>query len=76
MIELSSTQPSPGYGVYLLPPLMRVMQTSGLKAQNGPGADLVINIKPASDVGTWVGAGESRVWLYTIAATVGISPES
>ncbi len=76
IIELSSTQSSSGYGEYLLPPLLKVMQRSGLKAQNGPGADLVVNIKPASDVGRWVGAGETRVWLYTISATVGISPES
>lgn len=76
IIELSSTQSSSGYGEYLLPPLLKVMQHSGLKAQNGPGADLVINIKPESDVGAWVGAGENRVWLYTISVTVGISPES
>lgn len=76
IVELSSTQSSSGYGAYLLPPLLKVMHRSGLKAQNGPGADLVINIKPDSDVGRWVGAGENRVWLYTISATVGISPES
>ncbi|MES2434400.1 MAG: hypothetical protein V4586_11325 [Pseudomonadota bacterium] len=76
IVELSSTQSSSGYGEYLLPPLLKVLQRSGLKAKNGPGADVVINIKPDSDVGRWVGAGENRVWLYTISATVGISPES
>ncbi|MDZ4312615.1 MAG: hypothetical protein U1A24_18860 [Cypionkella sp.] len=76
IVELSSTQSSSGYGEYLLPPLLKALQGSGLKAKSGPGADLVINIKPDSDVGRWVGAGENRVWLYTISATVGISPES
>lgn len=76
IIQLSSTQYSSGYGEYLLPPLAKVMAQSGLKAKNGPGADLVVNIEPDSDVGRWVGAGENRVWLYTISATVGISPES
>lgn len=76
IIQLSSTQYSSGYGEYLLPPLAAVMQRSGLKAKNGPGADFVVNVEPDSDVGRWVGTGENRVWLYTISATVGISPES
>ena len=76
IIQLSSTQYSSGYGEYLLPPLAKVMQRSGLKAKNGPGADLVVNVEPASDVGAWVGTGTNRVWLYTISATVGISPET
>lgn len=76
IIELSSTQSSSGYGEYLLPPLLKVMRRSGLKAKNGPGADLVVNVEPGSDVGRWVGTGVNRVWLYTISATVGISPES
>ncbi len=76
IIQLSSTQYSSGYGEYLLPPLAKVMQHSGLKAKNGPGADLVVNVEPASDVGRWVGKDANRVWLYTISATVGISPEA
>lgn len=75
IIQLSSTQYSSGYGNYLLPPLAKVMAQSGLKAKNGPGADVVVNVEPASDVGAWVGTGESRVWLYTVSVTVGISPE-
>ncbi|WP_426034554.1 hypothetical protein [Cypionkella sp. TWP1-2-1b2] len=76
IIQLSSTQYSSGYGAYLLPRLAKVMAQSGLKAKNCPGADLVVNVEPAPDVGRWVGTGTNRVWLYTISATVGISPET
>jgi hypothetical protein len=76
IVELSSSQSASGYGEYLLPPLMRVLSTSGLRAQGGPGADVVVNIVTDSDVGQWVKQGGEDVWLYTIAATVGISPES
>lgn len=76
IIELSSSQYSSGYGEYLVPPLVSALRSSGLRARNGPGADLVVNIVTASDVGRWVGTGADRVWLYTISATVGISPEA
>ena len=76
IIQLSSTQYSSGYGQYLMPPLASVMRHSGLRAQGGPGADLVVNIETGSDVGRWVGDGTGRVWIYTISATVGISPEA
>jgi len=76
IIQLSSTQYSSGYGNYLLPPLAEVMATSGLTARNGPGADVVVNVVTGSDVGQWVGEGDDRVWLYTISAMVGISPEA
>lgn len=76
IIQLSSTQYSSGYGRYLVPPLAAVMGKSGLKATNGPGADLVVNVVTDSDVGRWVKDGTRKVWLYTISATVGISPEA
>lgn len=76
IIELSSTQYSSGYGNYLVPPLAAVMAKSGLTAKNGPGADVVVNIVTNSDVGRWVGTGANKVWLYTISATIGISPEA
>jgi hypothetical protein len=76
IIQLSSTQYSSGLGEYLLPPLVAVLGKSGLHAQNGPGADVVVNVETSSDVGRWVGEGAQKVWLYTISATVGISPET
>jgi hypothetical protein len=75
IIQLSSTQYSSGYGTYLLPPLATVMEHSVMRSQNGPGADVVVNVQTASDVGRWVGTRADRVWIYTISATVGISPE-
>jgi hypothetical protein len=76
IIQLSSTQYSSGYGNYLVPPLASVLRKSGMRAVNGPGADLVINVETSSDVGQWAKLGAQKVWLYTISATVGISPES
>ena len=76
IIELSSTQYDSGYGNYLLPPLASELARSGLRARNGPGADVVVNIQTGSDVGKWLGAGENRVWTYAVGVTVGISPES
>jgi len=75
IVQLSSSQYSSGYGDYLLPPLTRALRASGLRAQNGPGADLVVNIEPRSDVGRWVTRAGQRQWLYTSEVTVGISPE-
>lgn len=76
IIELSSSQYGSGYGNYLLPPLAKVMARSGLRAQNGPGADIVVNIQTDSDVGQWLGKGTNRVWTYTLSITVGLSPET
>ena len=76
IIELSSSQYDSGYGNYLLPPLAAEMAKSGMRARNGPGADIVANIQTDSDVGRWVGSGENKVWIYTISVTVGLSPES
>lgn len=76
IIQLSSSQYDSGYGNYLLPPLAKAMAKSEMKAKNGPGADLVVNIETDSDVGQWIGSGADRVWLYTIGVTVGLSPES
>ncbi len=76
IIQLSSAQYGSGYGNYLLPPLTAALKGSGMKAKSGPGADVVINVETASDVGRWVGTGANKVWLYTVSATVGISPEA
>jgi hypothetical protein len=76
IIQLSSSQYDSGYGKYLLPPLAAALKTSGMNDQHGPGADVVVNVETASDVGKWVGHGASKVWTYSISATVGISPEA
>ncbi|MCB2144583.1 MAG: hypothetical protein KDE02_18150, partial [Rhodobacteraceae bacterium] len=55
IIELSSSQYASGYGEYLLPPLLSVLDRSGMRAKNGPGADVVVNIVTDSDVGRWTG---------------------
>ena len=76
IIQLSSSQYASGYGKYLLPPLVKVLKTSGMTSKDGPGADVVVNVTPDSDVGKWVGTGAVRQWTYTITVMVGISPES
>lgn len=76
IVELSSSQYNSGYGSYLLPPLVSVLKRSGMKQSNGPGADIVVNIVTDSDVGRWVGSGGSKEWIYTISATIGLSPET
>lgn len=76
IIELSSSQYSSGYGEYLIPPLYKVLQGSGMTDKRGPGADVVVNIVTGTDVGQWVGTGDQKEWLYTIFVTIGISPES
>lgn len=76
IIELQSGSYDSGLAKYLVPPLMRGLRGSGMRSQGGPGADVVVNVVTGSDVGQWVGKGENRVWLYTISALVGISPES
>ena len=75
IIELTSSQSSSGYGDYLLPPLIKAMEASDLVPHRilGPGADIVVNVVTASDVGAWM--GDPPVWTYTISATVGLSPE-
>lgn len=76
IIELSSSQYSSGYGEYLLPPLGKALARSGMRAKNGPGADMVVNIVTASDTGRWTDEGGAQVWLYRISVTIGISPEN
>lgn len=77
MVELSSTQYDSGYGNYLLPPLQKELGRSRLKPAKGPGEDaMIFNIVTESDVGRWVGSGDGRQWIYTIAVTIGISPEA
>lgn len=78
IVELSSSQSASGYGDYLLPPLLKALEASDLKPWTtlGPGADVVVNVVTGSDVGQWVKQGDQKVWLYTISATIGVSPES
>ncbi|MEO8244033.1 MAG: hypothetical protein ABI832_17145 [bacterium] len=76
IIQMSSSQYASGYGNYLMPPLYKVLAHSGMTSKGGPGADVVVNVETDSDVGRWVGTGAAKVWMYTISATVGISPEA
>lgn len=76
ILELTSNQNTSGYGEYLVPALAGALDRAGLRPGTGPGADVVVNIMPQSDVGQWVGTGAAREWLYTVDITVGISPES
>lgn len=77
MIEMSSGQSKSGYGDYLLPPLMRVLDKSTLTpAKMGTSPDVIFNIVTQSDVGQWMETAGGRAWLYTVTITVGISPES
>ena len=63
-----------GYAAYLVPPLSKAFDDAGFKAMRGPGADIVVNLVTASDVGRWVEKPEGREWLYTVTITAGISP--
>lgn len=74
IVEMSSSQIASGYADYLVPPLAKALAKSPMKPARGPDADVVVNIVTQSDVGQWVGSGESRKWLYTISVTIGISP--
>jgi len=76
ILELSSTQFTSGYGEYLIPSLASALDRAGLRPHNGPGADVVVNIITASDVGQWLGEGDAKEWIYTVDITVGISPET
>ena len=76
IIELSSSQYDSGYGAYLVPPLASVLAATRMRAANGPGADVVVNIQTGSDNGRWVDTSAGRQWLYDVAITVGLSPES
>lgn len=76
IIELSSSQYASGYGDYLVPPLARAMAASGLRARKGPGADVVVNVVVNSDIGAWRDFRGQREWIYEVAVTVGLSPES
>lgn len=76
IIQLSSSQYASGYGEYLVPPLYKVLQTSGMTATNGPGADVVVHVETATDVGQWVGKPDHKQWLCTICVTIGITPEA
>ena len=76
IVELASSQDASGYGAYLLPPLLKELGASDLKPWKtlGPGADVVVNITPDSDVGRWVTRNGERVWIYTVSVRIGISP--
>jgi hypothetical protein len=77
IVELSSSQSASGYGDYLLPPLLQALAASDLVPHKvlGPGADVVVNVVTDSDVGRWAVQDGQKVWIYTIGATVGLSPE-
>jgi hypothetical protein len=76
IIQLRSTQSSSGLGEYLVPPLRRAFDASGLVYLGGPEARWVATVENAYDVGKWYGRGASRTWLYTRTVTVGLSPGS
>jgi hypothetical protein len=72
IIQLVGSQFESGMGEYLVPPLKRAMDRSGLRYKGGPGADWVATVESGSDVGAWHGED----WLYTRDVTVGLSPGS
>lgn len=74
IIEMSSSQMASGYADDLVPPLAKALATSGMRAQNGAGADVVVNVVTGGDVGAWVQTEGGREWIYTVTVTVGISP--
>lgn len=76
IIELTPYASTSGYDEFLVEPLAEALNKSGLRPMSGPGADVVVNVIPQSDVGQWMGEGEAREWIYTVDITVGISPES
>jgi hypothetical protein len=75
IIQMASSQVDSGYANYLVPPLAKVFDDAGFTPMRGPGADVVVNIVTASDVGQWMSTAKGRQWMYTVKITVGISPE-
>ena len=75
IIQMESTQVASGLAEYLVPPLVKAMDASGLIYRAGSGAEFAATLKTSSDVGKWFGAGGSRRWLYSRQVLVGLSPE-
>jgi hypothetical protein len=74
IIQLTSSQAASGLGEYLVPPLLRAMNRTGLVYEGGPGADYAATVEVVSDVGAWYEVGGTEVWLYTLDVSVGLSP--
>jgi hypothetical protein len=73
IIQLTSSQGSSRFGEYLVPPLQRALNASGLVYKGDASAQYVATIETGADVGAWYGVGDQRQWLYTRFVTVGLS---
>lgn len=74
IIQLTGSQADSGFGEYLVPPLSDAFERTGMAYEGGPGADYAATVQTGSDVGSWYGTGDDRVWLYKRFVTVGLSP--
>ncbi len=74
IIQLTSSQYASGLGEYLVPPLDKAFRRTGMRYEGGPKAQFAATVQTESDVGSWHGTGDARVWLYERSVTVGLSP--
>jgi hypothetical protein len=74
IIQLTSSQVASGLGEYLVPPLKKAFDASGLVYHGGAGAAYAATIRPSSDVGKWFGSAPDRKWLHTRLVEIGLTP--
>ena len=74
VVHLTSSQFVSGFGEYLVPPLVKAFNKTGMTYNKDIEADYVVTVQTESDVGTWHGDGDEAVWLYRRTVSVGLSP--
>jgi hypothetical protein len=74
IIQLTSSQYASGLGEYLVPPLEKAFRQTGMRYEGGPEAQFAATVETKSDVGSWYGTGDAKVWLYERSITVGLTP--
>lgn len=74
IIQLTSSQYASGLGDTLVPPLDKALRRTGMRYEGGPTAKFAATVQTESDVGSWHGTGDAKVWLYQRSITVGLSP--
>lgn len=74
IIQLTSSQYASGLGDYLVPPLDKAFRRTGMRSEGGPTAKFAATVQRESDVGSWHGTADAKVWLYQRSITLGLSP--
>ena len=78
IIQLTSSQYASGLGEYLVPPLLKAFQKTGMIYAYDTDADFTATVETGADVGKWYEADDdavvAEVWKYERFITVGLSP--